>query len=213
MRPLWLPVAGLFLLSAVAAPPFALVALTPAAFHHAVRAAPPASLRLEYPVRKSNGAVRIPLGGGGYKTFADRPVNAEGTDETEQLTYTYVGYMPDFRQHLLQERAYESSQWLLVSETGETTPLWSQPLPSPDRVYLLTSNGSLDYDVMPTGLQLFRQVGGRVVKQWEHRLTTWEPRQVQWLTNDRLCLQGVVPAHLSATGKRNVFYRSLVLQR
>ena len=215
MRLAWMSMVGLLILTAAspaAAPPFKLVALSPNAFAQAARTAPATRLRFEHPLRKVKGVVRIPVGAGRYKRFVDLKARADGTNEVEQVTYTYLGYLPDFKHHLLLARYWESAEWLLVSDTGNTLPLWSEPLPSPDRTQLLTYNGSLDYEIMPTGMQLFRMVGGRLIKQWEYPLTTWEPRRVVWVTNQRLCLQGEVPDYVATNGRKTVFYRTLTLR-
>jgi len=215
MRLAWMPLVGLLILTAAspaASPPFQLAFLSQNAFAQAARTAPATRLRLEQPLRKAKGVVRIPVGASRYKRFVDRKARADGTNEVEQVTYTYLGYLPDFKHHLLQAHYFESAEWLLVSDTGNTLRLWSEPLPSPDRTQLLTYNGSLDYEVMPTGVQLFRVVGGRLRKQWEYPLTTWEPRRAFWVTNQRLCLQGEVPDYVATNGRKTVFYRTLILR-
>lgn len=203
-------VTGLLLSAAlpVKEPPFHLTPLTQQAFLQQARQAPSAPLRLRKGLTKQHGVLRIPLRNGRQKILADKHLN---TDEDDQVRYTYRGYLLDFKQHLVLAEYYETGEWLLVSEEGNTLVLWSEPLSSPDRTKLVTYAGNLDYDMMPTGLQLFQLVQGRLVRQWEHKETRWNPQRLFWQTNQQLCLQAEMPADLAPSGKAQTLYRRISL--
>jgi len=203
-------VAGLLLSAAVPAkdPPFRLTALTQQTFLQQAQQAPFSPLRLRKGLLKQHGVLRIPLRNGRQKVLADKHLN---TDEDDQVRYTYRGYLLDFKQHLVLAEYYEAGEWLLISEEGKTLVLWSEPLSSPDRTRLVTYAGNLEYDIMPTGLQLFQVVQGQLVLQWEHKETKWNPQRLFWQTNNQLCLQAEIPADLAPSGKAQTLYRRISL--
>lgn len=192
----------------VADPPFRLTALTRQNFNQHAQTAPRTNLRLRKDLQKKNGVLTIPLPNGQKKVFKDWHLN---TDEDDQVRYTYRGYLLDFKQHLVFAEYYETGEWLLLSEEGKVLKLWSEPLCSPDRTKLLTYAGSLEYDIMPTGLQLFQLAQGKLVKQWEYKTTKWEPKRVFWLTNQQLCMQAQTADVTVASGGGKTFYRTITL--
>ncbi|WP_022826259.1 hypothetical protein [Hymenobacter norwichensis] len=203
-------VTGLLLSAALPAeePPFHLTSLTQQAFLQQARQAPSAPLRLHKGLTKQHGILQIPLRNRHHKILADKHLN---TDEDDQVRYTYRGYLLDFKQHLVLAEYYETGEWLLISEQGNTLVLWSEPLSSPDRTKLVTYAGNLEYDMMPTGIQLFQVVQGRLVLQWEHKETRWNPQRLFWQTNQQLCLQAEMPADLAPSGKAQTLYRRISL--
>ncbi|WP_022826230.1 hypothetical protein [Hymenobacter norwichensis] len=202
--------AGLLLSIVVPAvePPFRLTRVTQQTFLQQAQQAPVAPLRLRNRLTKQHGVLRIPLRNGRYKVLADKHPN---TDDVEQVRYTYRGYLLDFKQHLISVEYYETGEWLLVSEEGNTLVLWSEPLSSPDRTKLVTYAGNLDYEMMPTGLQLFQLVQGQLVRQWEHKEMNWNPQRLFWRTNQQLYLQAEMPAELVPSGKAQTLYQRISL--
>lgn len=174
MKPLLPLLLTLLLKLTAAGPPAGRVTLSPvtkavylAAKKRAVATMPP----LTFPVKKERGRIVIPTSKG-PKVFRDV---RKAEDETAVTTYTYLGYAEALRLHILQIQLWETSEFKAVDARGNNTELWSPPIFSPQLHHLITVSANLKYDMMPSGLQLFRCAPSGLQKVWELAATAWEP--------------------------------------
>jgi len=156
-----------------AGPPAAALSRCSAQEYQRARAATPTAAlpKPTFPVKKSRGRLVLPLSKG-HKVFSDV---RKADDETATATYQYLGYIEQLQHHLLQVQLWERSEYAVVDAKGKVTSLWSPPVYSPQLKYLATVSGSLAYEMMPNGLQLFRCGPGGLQRVWELAATTWEP--------------------------------------
>ncbi|MBF9142265.1 hypothetical protein [Hymenobacter properus] len=174
MKPVLLLLLALLLKLPAGAPLKVRVTLSPltkTAYEQAKKAAIVTKPTLTFPLKKHKGRIVIPTAKG-PKVFQDVQ---KADDETATTTYQYLGYLEKLRLHVLQIQLWETSEYELIDARGNITELWSPPTCSPQMQYLMTVSGSLEYEMMPNGLQLFRCAPVGLQKVWELAPTTWAP--------------------------------------
>lgn len=108
-------------------------------------------------------------------------------DGENYTIYTYMGYLPDVKQHSINTTYYESMDFLLVSQTnGETISTWGPPVISPDKKYLICASYDLEAGFLPNGLQLYSCLNGKITPEGELSLEMWGPGQIKWQDNKTL---------------------------
>ncbi|HLK97904.1 MAG TPA: hypothetical protein VK364_09060 [Hymenobacter sp.] len=145
------------------------------------------------PLKKIRGAFAIPTTQG-QQVFRDFIIGAaqikQGHSEEEHTSYTYGGYLPRFRRHVVKVTYYETSQWWLVAENGRRLTLWGPPVYAPDQNRVATICPGLEYSGgQPNALQLFQLKEGVLQKVWEMQPTSWEPEEIFWTSLTTLYLK------------------------
>lgn len=149
--------------------------------------------KMTFPLKKQNGRIVIPTAKG-PKVFTDIIIDEaaikKGHGEDEMTTYTYLGYLADFKCHLIQVQYYEIAQWLLIDATGRQIELWGEPVCSPDLRHVVATCMGIEYsDGQPNILQLLELRNGRLQQAWTLEPKTWEPHQVKWISPTSLVLK------------------------
>ena len=193
LLPLWLlPLLSYY---PAAGPPAVRVSFSPltkAAYLAAVKAAVVTKPALAFPLQKARGRIVIPTSKG-LKIFADVIINEaalkKGHGEDESTTYTYLGYLVDFKCHLIQVQYYETTQWLLIDASGRQIDLWGEPLFSPDQRHIVATCMGIEYGGgQPNILQLLELHNGVLQQVWKLEPKTWEPYRIKWLSPASLLL-------------------------
>ena len=166
--------------------------LTKAAYGQASKTAIETKPRITYPLQKQRRRLIIPTAKG-QKVFTDIVIDdaamKRGHGEDEMTIHTYRGFLPDFRCHLIEVQFYETSQWLLVSDSGQQIVLWGKPLFSPDGKHIIATCMGIEYGGgQPNSLELLARQGGGWRTVWHLEPATWEPYQVAWASPTTLLL-------------------------
>lgn len=131
-------------------------------------------------------------------------------DDVDQVSYKYVGKLDGANYHVVQVTYYETGEYVLINaDTGEKKTIWSLPKLSPDNKRILAFNSSLDYDVMPNGIQVFDVSEGSIELVWELKPDTWAPQEVDWGKDNVLFIKQHVPYFISPKNKDEVNYVKL----
>ena len=104
-------------------------------------------------------------------------------------TYTYLGYLVDFKCHLIRVQYYETAQWLLIDISGRQIELWGEPLFSPDLRHIVATCMGIEYGGgQPNMLQLLELRNGMLWQVWTLEPKIWEPYRIKWLSSTSLVL-------------------------
>ncbi|GAB3587212.1 hypothetical protein [Hymenobacter daeguensis] len=210
MKPALLLLLALLLKLPAGAPPKVRVTFSPltkAAYLAAAKGGIVTAPTMTFPLKKQNGRIVIPTVKG-PKVFKDV---RRAEDETAEVTYLYQGFYAKLQHHLLQIRYYENAEWVIVEANGKISRLWSPPGYSPGLDYLFTGSGSLDYDMMPNGLQLFRIGPGGLKKVWETAPTAWAPEDAFWTSGNTLFVKQRRYVNLEVSDKHYFTYAKLTI--
>ena len=166
--------------------------LTKAAYLQAQKGRIITKPRVTFPLKKQRGRIIIPLAKG-QKVFLDTIIDEaavkKGHNEDESTSYTYLGYLPDFKCHWLKINYYETSEYLLLDATGRQVKLWGEPIFSPDKQQIVASSMGIEYaGGQPNKIQLVRLQDGILREVWTQEPTTWEPYRICWLSATTLLL-------------------------
>ena len=166
--------------------------LTKAAYLAAAKATVVTKPTTTIPLKKTRGRLVIPTAKG-PKTFADIIIDEaaikKGHGEDELTTYTYLGYLVDFKCHLIRVQYYETAQWLLIDISGRQIELWGEPLFSPDLRHIVAICMGIEYGGgQPNMLQLLELRNGMLWQVWTLEPKVWEPYRIKWLSSTSLVL-------------------------
>lgn len=148
---------------------------------------------ITWPLRKQRGQLTIPTNHG-LQIYRDVVIDEaalrRGRSEDETTHYTYHGFLPHFRRHVVEVAYYETAEWWLIGNDGRRLTLYGPPQYSPDQQRIATICPGIEYSGgQPNALQLFQMRQDTLRKVWELRPTTWEPAEVCWLNNNTLYLK------------------------
>jgi hypothetical protein len=145
-----------------------------------------------FPLQKKAGKIVIPTTKG-PKIFKDIVITEasikQGHSEEEGTTYTYLGYLPEFKCHLVHVEYYETAEWLLINASGKQVELWGQPVFAPDLKHIAATCEGIEYGGgQPNIIQLLEFKEGALRQVWRLEPKNWEPSQIQWVSNNALIL-------------------------
>lgn len=167
--------------------------ISAATYAQARRAARPVQVPTTFPVKALNGQLVIPSTAG-PQTFRDVVIdekaiaNGHGEDETTQ--YTYHGFLPGLRRHVVEVGFYETNEWWLISPEGRRLTLYGKPEYAPGQQRVAASCAALEYQAgQPNILQLFQLQNGLLRSVWEMRPTSWESEKLFWTGANTLYLK------------------------
>ncbi|MBO2010709.1 hypothetical protein [Hymenobacter negativus] len=148
--------------------------------------------KMTFPLKKQNGQLTI-LTTKGPKIFkdivVDEAANKSGIGEAETLIHDYLGYLPAFKCHLLRVNYYETSQYLLISDSGQQLELWGEPIFAPDMQHIIATCMGIEYGGgQPNILQLLALRNGVWKQVWKQEPKHWEPYRVGWTSANTLLL-------------------------
>ena len=158
--------------------------LTKAAYLAAKKTAVSTKPVVTFPLKKARGRIVISTAQG-PQVFQDIVIDEvaikKGHGEDEGKTYTYLGYLADFKCHLLHVQRYEMGQWLLIDASGKETELWGEPIFSPDKRHIIAACMGIEYGGgQPNILQLLELRNGVLQQVWKLEPKTWEPYRICW---------------------------------
>ena len=167
--------------------------LTKAAYSQAEKSQITTKPRVTFPLKKQGSRIIIPTTKGS-KVFKDVVITEtfikQGHSEDEATTYTYLGFLPDFKYHLLKVGFYETEAWLLVDSSGKSFELWGAPLFSPDMKRIAAICQGIEYGGgQPNIIQMLELQNGTLREIWTLRPKTWEPMILFWTSNNTLYLR------------------------
>ncbi|HEX8659003.1 MAG TPA: hypothetical protein VF690_15780 [Hymenobacter sp.] len=192
MKPVWLVLVLLFGTSAAGPAPVRVTIspLTKAAYLAAKKGGIVTKPRRTFTLKKLNGRITIPTNKG-PKVFKDVIVDEaalrRGIGEEESLVHDYLGFLPAFHCHLVKINFYETSEYLLISETGHQISLCGEPLFSPDVRYIMASSPGIEYSGgQPNMIELLELQSAGLKRVWKLEPETWEPYEVIWISDNEL---------------------------
>lgn len=111
-------------------------------------------------------------------------------DSDGYTKYEHIGNILDY--YIVQAHYYESSGFFLVNKkNGIKYEMISEPYLSPNHKYLLANSASLEYAVMPTGLQVWIVKNDKLIKKSDLDLAPkgFEIDEMRWITDDKLAVK------------------------
>ncbi|UOQ73885.1 hypothetical protein [Hymenobacter cellulosilyticus] len=118
-----------------------------------------------------------------------RLVNNPVEDYDKNVSYEYVGSLPEIKQWLLSVHLYEGGYFLLIDQrTGRRTRIWSPPAVAPDGRHFVCGNSDVLARYEPSGLQVWHVDGPKLEKLWE-RQTEWGVTGPRWLDNKTILFE------------------------
>lgn len=167
--------------------------ISAATYAQARRAAPPVQVPTTFPVKARNGQLVIPTTAGlqTYRNVViDEQAIANGHGEDETTQYTYHGFLPGLRRHVVEVMFYETAEWWLISPEGRRLTLYGQPVYAPDQQSVAAICPGLEYSGgQPNAVQIFRLQHGVLRPLWEARPANWEPEELFWVNKNTMYLK------------------------
>lgn len=186
--------------------------LTKAAYLQAKKSQMIIKPRVTFPLKKQRGRIVIPVASGS-KVFTDIIITEafinQGHSESEEAAYTYLGYLPDFKCHLIKAEFYETTQWFLITAQGKQLALWGEPVVSPDNHRIAATCRGIAYGGgQPNIIQLLALQNGVLRQAWFQEPKTWEPTDIVWLSNNTLLLSKLIDP--DGSKERHAYSKMLV---
>ncbi|RZA03355.1 MAG: hypothetical protein EOP47_03355 [Sphingobacteriaceae bacterium] len=156
-------------------------------------------------VKKRSGAMRLELFNGKYITLKDVTTG----NDVDKKEYIFKELLFS-RFYVVLGKYYETGEYLLIDrKNGDIVKLWGRPYFSPNNhQYVAAFSGSLDYDMMPNGIQLFKVDSDKISLEWEYIIEDWQPDGLAWKDNKTLLVIKNIPNHISPTKKTIKTYLS-----
>ncbi len=193
MRPFLFLLQALLSLSAAPTPPnvrVALIPLTRAAYERARSLAPLAREARTFPLRKSQGKIRVPTATGS-KLFRDKVSRVI----VENVGYKYLGYLPRVQVHLIEKSYWEGEEALaivvlVVRPDGHILQLPGEPHYSSNQRQAVVFWSAPNFDEGTTGtVQLLTTQATTATVFWETTSDVWEPVAAFWDSDSTVCLK------------------------
>jgi hypothetical protein len=129
------------------------------------------------------------------KTGADTVTilaNNHNDDGNSYVNYTFGEFLPEINCFLINADFYEGGCCVLINrDSGEKVEVWSKPVISPDKKWLLCPSFDLEAAFLPNGFQLLSYNNGKIVIAGEQLLEKWGPGRVKWLDNNTLVAERI----------------------
>ena len=98
----------------------------------------------------------------------------------KSITYSYLGFLPKLRQHVVEVAYWENTDWLIIEENGNMVRLVSPPNYSPNRQNILAGSCGIEYEMAPNRVQVFKTKNNKLALAWEITPELWEPTEAFW---------------------------------
>ena len=163
--------------------------ITKAAYLAALKAAIATKPAMTFPLKKVRGRIVIPTTKGRV-VFKDNNVSEESPDWEK---YTYLGYSPQLKSHLIEHSHYEWISDILLEGNGRQMEVFDRPAYSPDFKIFVTISAGIEYSLFSNSIRLYRFENHHWRQVWELEPSvepaTWEPDEIHWLSNSTLLLK------------------------
>jgi hypothetical protein len=131
--------------------------------------------------------LKLPLDNGGNVVMIDTLV---GTDDPSIRTHEYLGIYKNINYYLVLVRYYESGEYYLINKSnGIKYKIICYPIISPDKKYFVSTSAYLNYDVMPTGIELWKIKSDTLEQQFLILFEHFEIEEANWVNNDGLIIK------------------------
>jgi hypothetical protein len=188
MKPVLLLLLTLLLKNPLSNPPTVLVTFSPlskAAYLAAQKACVLTKPKITFPLKKVRGRFVIPTAKG-TRVFQDKGV---GTDNDGQEHFDYLGYLTDFKYHLVKISYYETTEYLLINKAGSQISLSGEPVFAPDMRQIAAICPGIEYSGgQPNIVELLKLQNGTLHRVWSLEPKTWEPYRICWASDAVLLL-------------------------
>ncbi len=135
-------------------------------------------------VYRTKDTVKVKLDTGELKT-----IYAYNPTANYDLGRSIADYFPKENLILISARIDEAGHYyLLDKKTGEQHMLIGKPIFSPNRKFILSINGDIEYGSTINGIQLF-QFDKELKEICFYQLASLEPRKVKWIDNNTFVLE------------------------
>jgi len=160
---------------------------------------------------KRNGVIALNLESKQKLYLRDLLANS---DNTNQVTYQYVGFFQKQKFYIVLAQYYETGEYLLIDgRTGKKYKLWGMPKISPKGDLLISSSDALGYDVMFNGIQMWKiEKNGQLNLEWEYKQDQWAPESIDWVNNESFSVVKRIPDYLSLTKKEERKYIKISIE-
>lgn len=153
---------------------------------------------------KKNGVLNIRIKNNKLITFKDK---IDKKDETNISYYKYIGFIPKLNFHIIQVKYYETGEYIILNaENGKKYYCWGLPNISPSGKKIFCLSGSINYDIMPNGIQIFNINKNQVTKNIEYTTDKWEPVDGYWGNDRKIMLKMIIPSSMSLSKKDEIKY-------
>lgn len=102
------------------------------------------------------------------------------SDETANKEFIYLGYISVIDNFLIQVMNYESSEYILVSKSGEKVSIWDIPYISDDNKTIVIVSKGIENSATQNGLQILNFLNGEVINTCSINIKVNEPIDVRW---------------------------------
>lgn len=131
--------------------------------------------------------LKLPLDNGGYVIMVDTLVD---TDDPAIRTNKYLGLYKNINYYLVLVTYYESGTYYLINKSnGIKYQIIDYPIMSPNKKYLVTTSAYLNYDVMPTGIEMWVIKNDKLEQQFSISFENFQIEEAKWVSNDGLIVK------------------------
>ncbi len=161
------------------------------------------------PIKKNNGKLVLNLTGNIKVVLRDSLSNS---DNTEQVTYNYLGHFKEVSLYVIIVQYYESVEYLLINDkTGVKTKIWGEPKLSSDNKHIVCSSNAIGYDIMPNGIQMWLIEKDNLKLVWEYKQEQWGVDGIIWVKENCFYFIKYIPDFISKTKKEEKHYVKIIL--
>lgn len=179
--------------------------LTQSAWEQASKKLLKTAPRVTHPLHKQGQRLVIPLAKG-QRVFTDKYVN---TDRDDKQRFTYAGYLPATKTHVVIGHFWEENKYVLLPESGRETVVYSAPVYSPDGRSFAVATPGLEYGAHANAIRLFRYEAAGWREVWHTEPKAWEPDSIGWTSPTTLLLR---QQQFPANGLTRARYAQLLIK-
>ncbi|MBF9237371.1 hypothetical protein I2I05_08165 [Hymenobacter sp. BT683] len=145
-------------------------------------------------------ALRLKLANNTTKVLTSKPSAFE--EETNELSY--VGKIDALHKYVLHAGHYEGATYLLVDrKTGKLDTLQGAPVGSPALKRLAALYQGYPYEGAPNGVEVYRNLGGKLQKSFTIAQLKWLPEGIAWVSDDLFLLKILPMSEVAKNEKLN----------
>ncbi|MCX8472289.1 MAG: hypothetical protein ORN85_01435 [Sediminibacterium sp.] len=132
------------------------------------------------------------------------------SDNTEQVTYNYIGHFKEVGLYVIIVQYYESVEFLLINDkTGVKTKIWGEPKLSSDNKHIVCSSNAIGYDIMPNGIQMWLIEKDNLILEWVYKQEQWGVDGIIWVKENCFYFIKHIPDFISKTKKEEKHYAKI----
>jgi hypothetical protein len=156
-------------------------------------------------IKKNKNEISLPLKNSKNLILKD---SLSKTDNSEQVTYIYKGYLQNIGFYVILAQYYETGEYILINdETGSKKKIWGEPIVSADHKSIVDFSNAVGYDVMPNGIQLWEIQQNKELKlKWEYQIDHWGADSIEWIDEKSIGVKKIIPDYISTTKVEEINY-------